>query len=188
MVQQALRCTLSDQARAGGVRLVDSLSFDVPKTKAALSALAALDCAGKILVVLGRNDEVAAKSFANLPEVVTLPADQLTAYDVLNADVVLFTDATLPGEAVESAPAAPAPKRRTAKTPAASAPEVAPVAKPATVKAKALDDDAASGDVTGGDVTDDDVTDDDADESASEDAPVDATDVEAADDSEGEEQ
>jgi len=169
MVQQALRCTLSDQARAGGVRLVDALSFDVPKTKVALGALAALECTGKILVVLGRNDEVAAKSFANLPEVVTLPADQLTAYDVLNADVVVFTDATLPGEAVEQAPAA-APKRRATKAaaPKAAAPEAAPVEEPEVAVAEAPDDDAAGGE--------------------EDNAPTEVAVAEEADDTEGEEQ
>jgi large subunit ribosomal protein L4 len=134
MVQQALRCTLSDQARSGGVRLVDEMTFDVPKTKVALGALAALDCAGKVLVVLGRHEEVATKSFANLPAVVTIPADQLTAYDVLNADVILFTDATLPGEAVE---AAAAPKKRAAK---ATGSTKAAAAKAKSEPAEAVDE------------------------------------------------
>jgi large subunit ribosomal protein L4 len=98
MVQAALRCALSDRAAAGELRLVDQLRFDVPKTKSALAALAALDCDGRVLVVVERGQENVEKSFANLEHVVTLPADQLTAYDVLGADVVLFTDATLPGD------------------------------------------------------------------------------------------
>jgi hypothetical protein len=49
--------------------------------------------------------------------VITIPPDQLTAYDVLGADVVLFTDATLPGENTEGAAR---PARRTRRTPAAA--------------------------------------------------------------------
>ena len=97
MVQQALRCALSDRARGGAVRLVDAWRFDAPKTKEARAALGALRCDGTVLVVLQREDEAAAKSFANLPHVATVPRDQLTAYDVLSADVVVFSDATLPG-------------------------------------------------------------------------------------------
>ena len=97
MVQAALRCALSDRASESAIRLVDHLSFPLPKTKDALATLAALSCEGKVLVVLGREDEVAARSFSNLPHVVTVPGDQLSAYDVLCADVVLFTDETLPG-------------------------------------------------------------------------------------------
>jgi large subunit ribosomal protein L4 len=35
MVQRALRCALSDRAQAGELRLVDALSFEVPRTKEA---------------------------------------------------------------------------------------------------------------------------------------------------------
>jgi len=100
MVRQALRCALSARASAGGLRLVDRWGFAVPRTKDAVAALGALGCSGKVLVVLERADEAARRSFANLRQVVTVPADQLSAYDVLGADVVVFTDATLPGTAV----------------------------------------------------------------------------------------
>lgn len=100
MVQQALRCALSERAGSGRVAVVDRWAFEVPKTKDALNFLAAAGCAGTVLVVLGRDDLVAARSFANLPDVATVPRDQLSAYDVLAADHLVFTDATLPGEAV----------------------------------------------------------------------------------------
>lgn len=96
MIQQALRCVLSDHARNGSLRLVDAFSFEAPKTKAAIAALAAIDASGKVLVVVGRDDNNAKKSFANLTQVMTVHADQLTTYDVLNADVVVFADHTLP--------------------------------------------------------------------------------------------
>ena len=96
MIQQALRCVLSDHARAGSLRLVESFDFDAPKTKKAIALLEALDAKGKVLVVVGRDDNNAKRSFANLPKVLTAHADQLTTYDVLNADVVVFADHTLP--------------------------------------------------------------------------------------------
>ncbi len=96
MIQQALRCVLSDHARNGSLRLVESFDFDAPKTKTAIALLEALDAKGKVLVVVGREDNNAKKSFANLPRVLTAHADQLTTYDVLNADVVLFAAHTLP--------------------------------------------------------------------------------------------
>ncbi len=125
MTQQALRCALSDRARNGGMRLIDRWTFEVPRTKDALAALGALSCEGTVLVVLARADVAAAKSFANLPEVVTIPADQLKAYDVLGADVIVFTDETLLGTATEVA-AAPAKARR---APAKAAAAVAPAAE-----------------------------------------------------------
>ena len=113
MVQLALRCALSDRAREGGICLIDRFAFAGPKTKDAIVALEGLGANGRVLVVLERSEEVAARSFANLPEVLTIPHDQLTAYDVLCADAVVFTDETLPGlaRAVDDPPSAPRPRR-----------------------------------------------------------------------------
>ncbi len=97
MIRAALRCALSDRANEGGLRLVDSFGLSAPKTKGALAVLSAIDAQGRVLVVLSRDDEVTARSLSNLPHVVTLPGDQLTAFDVLCADVIVFTDETLPG-------------------------------------------------------------------------------------------
>ena len=113
MIQQALRCALSDRAGEGRVALVDRWGFEVPKTREAFAALTVLGLEGNVLVVLGREDETAARSFANIGNVSTVPLDQLSAYDVLRADWVVFDDTTLPGETTQaaagsaSAPAAP---------------------------------------------------------------------------------
>jgi large subunit ribosomal protein L4 len=97
MVRGALASALSDRAADGRVVVTTSWDFDAPSTKAASKALAALGLDGHVLVVLGPDDEIAHKSFRNLPEVQTLPADQLNAYDVLRNDWVVFTRQTLPG-------------------------------------------------------------------------------------------
>ncbi|MHB2028723.1 MAG: 50S ribosomal protein L4, partial [Acidimicrobiales bacterium] len=79
------------------VALVDSFdAWREPKTKEALAALTTLGLEGKILVVLGRDDDVALRSFRNLMNVKTIDAGELNAYDVLDCDWVLFSDATLP--------------------------------------------------------------------------------------------
>lgn len=106
MIQLALRSALSDRAAEGKVLVVDEWAFDGPSTKAAIAALGALGVDGKALVVLADTDEVAAKSFRNLPEVQLVLARELNAYDVLCNDWVVFTRATLPGAA--SADAEPA--------------------------------------------------------------------------------
>ena len=122
MVRLALHSALSDRAGEGRVVLVDQWAFDLPKTKEAIAFLAAFDIEGRVLVVLGEEDAAADRSFANLPEVHTLLASELNAYDVLRSDWVVFTDETLPGEA-EPAAAAKATKATTAakaaKAPAA---------------------------------------------------------------------
>jgi large subunit ribosomal protein L4 len=102
MVQLALRSALSDRAAAGNVLVVDDWTFTEPKTKEAREALDALGAAGKVLIVVGREDENAAKSFRNLPNVHLMLPSELNAYDVLVSDWVIFTRETLPGtDAVE---------------------------------------------------------------------------------------
>jgi large subunit ribosomal protein L4 len=96
MVKLALRSALSDRAAEGKVVVVSRWDFDAPKTREARVALEALAVEGRVLVVLGPEEEVAAKSFRNLPGVHVLPVGELNAYDVLCSDWVVFTEATLP--------------------------------------------------------------------------------------------
>ncbi len=97
MVRLALYSALSDRAELGRVALIDSFdAWTSPKTKDATTALLALELEGKILVVLSPSDETATRSFRNLMNVKTIDAGELNAYDVLDCDWVLFTDATLP--------------------------------------------------------------------------------------------
>lgn len=104
MVRLALRSALSDRAADGKVLVVDSWNWDAPSTKAARAALGALKVSGRVMVVLSREDAVAARSFRNLPEVHVISIGELNAYDVLVNDYVVFTEATLPTSA--PAPAA----------------------------------------------------------------------------------
>jgi large subunit ribosomal protein L4 len=96
MVRLALRSALSDRAAEGKVLVVDSWSWDAPKTKDAKAALAALGAEGRVLVVLNDGDGIAARSFRNLPQVQVINARELNAYDVLVNDCVVFTKDNLP--------------------------------------------------------------------------------------------
>ena len=95
MIVAALRGSLSDRARNGNVHVIESLvTGETPSTKAALKALAEVGGA-KILVVLSRDEDVAWLSLRNVASVHALAVDQLNAYDVLNADDIVFTTAAL---------------------------------------------------------------------------------------------
>jgi large subunit ribosomal protein L4 len=114
MVWLALRSALSDRAAGGMVNVVDGWGITAPKTKEAVAALRALGAEPRerVLIVLGRDDEVAWKSFRNLGERVALcTVEELNVYDVLVADRVVFTTATLdaikargPGPGVRDVP------------------------------------------------------------------------------------
>ncbi len=103
MIRLALNSALSDRAAIERVALVESFApWSEPRTKEAEMALGALGLDGKVLVVLGREDSVAQRAFRNLINVTTIDTGELNAYDVLNCDWILFSEATLPS-AKESA-------------------------------------------------------------------------------------
>ena len=145
MVRQALRAALSDRAREGRVCLVDGWSFEVPKTKQAVASLEALGLDGNVLVVIGSQDVVAERSFGNLPEVNIVEAGQLTAYDVMVSDWVVFTDETMPGQVSDAPEGAvvSSSARRAAAEAVDETDEVAEDAAAATAGSAADETDAA---------------------------------------------
>jgi large subunit ribosomal protein L4 len=97
MIRLALYSALSDRAELERVALIDSFdAWTTPKTKSATTLLETLGLEGKVLIVLSRDDNSANRSFRNLMNVKTIDAGELNAYDVLDCDWLLFTDATLP--------------------------------------------------------------------------------------------
>jgi large subunit ribosomal protein L4 len=95
MIYAALCGALSDRARDDRIRVVGNIvSGEMPSTKEALKALAALD-SRQILVVLSRDEDLAWLSLRNVPSVQVIVVDQLNAYDVLWSDDVVFTTAAL---------------------------------------------------------------------------------------------
>ena len=92
MIAAALRGALSDRARNDRIHAVTELvGGQTPSTKSAKSFLATLTERRKVLVVIGRSDEVSAKSVRNLPGVHVIAPDQLNTYDVLDADDLVFS-------------------------------------------------------------------------------------------------
>jgi large subunit ribosomal protein L4 len=92
MIAAALRGALSDRARNERIHAITELvSGQTPSTKSAKSFLASLTENKKVLVIIGRADEVSAKSVRNLPGVHVIAPDQLNTYDVLNADDLVFS-------------------------------------------------------------------------------------------------
>src|ERR1700747_3407437 len=92
MIAAALRGALSDRARNGRIHAVTELvSGQTPSTKSAKVFLGTLTDRKQVLVVIGRSDEIGAKSVRNLPGVHVLAPDQLNTYDVLRSDDVVFS-------------------------------------------------------------------------------------------------
>ena len=92
MIAAALRGALSDRARNDRIHAVtEFVSGQTPSTKSAKSFLGSLTDRRRVLVVIGRADEVGTKSVRNLPGVHVIAPDQLNTYDVLKADDVVFS-------------------------------------------------------------------------------------------------
>jgi len=103
--------------------VIDGWNFDAPKTRDARVALDALGLKGKVLLVLDREQEAAAKSFRNLPKVHLILPSELNGYGVLCSDWVVFTRDNLPAGA--------------GGTPADAPPTDTPVADAVTTNAEA---------------------------------------------------
>jgi large subunit ribosomal protein L4 len=91
MKRLALRSALTDRARDGKIRILASLSFETPKTADAVAVLESLEVMGRILVILPSPEETVERSFRNLPHVRVDYPGNLSTYDVLLADWLVFT-------------------------------------------------------------------------------------------------
>jgi large subunit ribosomal protein L4 len=91
MKRLALRSALTDRAREGKIRVLESLSFEAPKTADAVALLESLDVLGRILLVLPKPEETVERSFRNLPLVKVDYPGNISTYDVLLADWLVFT-------------------------------------------------------------------------------------------------
>jgi large subunit ribosomal protein L4 len=147
MIRLALISALSDRAALGRVAVVDQWAFELPKTKDALRLLDAFGLDGRVLVVLGPDDVVAERSFGNLPRVETLQTSDLSTYDVLKSDWVLFTDESIPGGVGDVSDH----KRHEPEKPAET--ETAQKPKRAPRKKAAAETEGATADEAGDDVT-----------------------------------
>ena len=94
VVKLALASALSDRFNEGRVVVADDWGFS--KTKDAVAALKALGIDGTVLVVVGRDEEAAAKAFRNIPSVQLVLQDELNAYDVLCNKHILFSKKSVP--------------------------------------------------------------------------------------------
>ena len=103
MRKVALRSALSDANATGKLAVVKELVFDAPRTKDAVSLFDALELEGRILLVIAAPDEATEKSFRNLPNVKIDYPGNLSTFDVLYADRVLFTAGALDALSAQAA-------------------------------------------------------------------------------------
>jgi len=91
----ALREALSAKLQGGDVVIVDALTADEVKTKAAAAVLQMLGVNGKALLVDVKPDEKFALSIRNVAGVRFVPSNRVTARDVMDTRKVVLTQAAL---------------------------------------------------------------------------------------------
>jgi large subunit ribosomal protein L4 len=92
MRRLALRCLLSSKASGGGLKVLDKLSFEAPKTKEMIKLLDTLKLEKTALIVTSAPEANVIKSARNIPGVKTLPANTLNAVDLLSHEALLMTE------------------------------------------------------------------------------------------------
>lgn len=95
--QLARKSALSYKALNGGLMVVEDFSFEAPKTKEFVALLNNLKVSDKkLLLVLPEANKNVYLSARNLQRTEVMPASTINAYKVLNADVLVITENSLP--------------------------------------------------------------------------------------------
>lgn len=91
----AIKSVLSQKVLDGDLIVVDVLNFDAPKTKAFAEVLGNLKVTTKVLVALEADNDIAALSARNLPNVTVVPAKGINVLDVVNNQKLILTQSAL---------------------------------------------------------------------------------------------
>lgn len=89
----ALYNALSSKFAANEIVVVDQIKTENYKTKTMVDMLSAIGAGKKVLVVLDSIEPMVIKSFANIPGVKTVQANQINVYDILNCNTFVMTQA-----------------------------------------------------------------------------------------------
>jgi large subunit ribosomal protein L4 len=96
MKRLALRSALTDKGRSDGVVVVESVAMESPKTKRFAEFLSTAGLRDRrVLFVMDAFNENVVRSMRNIPKMDMILSRNINAYDVLRADVLLFTKSAL---------------------------------------------------------------------------------------------
>lgn len=93
--QLAMKSALTSKVESAELKVLDTLTFEAPKTKEMAAVLKNLEVGKKTLIVLAEVDDAVIKSASNLPNVETTLASTLNVYDILNNDSFIMTEAAV---------------------------------------------------------------------------------------------
>ena len=91
----ALKSALASKLNDKKILVVDSLKLNDLKTKTGVQLLKDLKLEGKVLFVANEDAENLSMATRNLNNVVVLFPDEINVYDILNADELVFDEASI---------------------------------------------------------------------------------------------
>lgn len=93
----ARKSALSLKAAEDSIKVVQSFNYEEPKTKQIVGLLEALKISGKkVLILTPESDKNIYLSARNIQGVSVLEANKPTTYDIMNADILLFLEDSIP--------------------------------------------------------------------------------------------
>ena len=87
----AIKSVLTSKVQENEIIVLDSLSFEAPKTKDMVNVLKNIKAAKKAIIVMDEKDENVIKSAANIPGVKTTLVSTMNTDEVLNATSLIVT-------------------------------------------------------------------------------------------------
>ena len=90
MRRAAMKSVLTSKVNDNELVVLDSLTFDAPKTKEAVAMFKAFE-AKKALVVVAESNENVYKSIRNIEGVAVIPVNNINVYDLLKYEKVIMT-------------------------------------------------------------------------------------------------
>ncbi|HSW98641.1 MAG TPA: 50S ribosomal protein L4 [Candidatus Saccharimonadales bacterium] len=94
--RQALRQALSLAASEGRIKVLESFDNAAGKVATTAKLLGKIEATGNVLIVLEHKDEVTDRAVKNLPGVKAANAAYLNVHDIMNADVLVISEKSLP--------------------------------------------------------------------------------------------
>ena len=91
----ALKSALTLKAQSKDIIVLENADVNEVKTKTVVSLLANVKAKTKSLVVVDKDSDAFVLSARNIPGVITVEANNLSVYDILNADSLVFTSASI---------------------------------------------------------------------------------------------
>lgn len=87
----AVKSALTLKAQNKDIIVVDALNFEAPSTKAAVDFLTKANAKAKTLIVIADDNDNLVASARNIPGVIVVKTNNLSVYDVLNTNSLVFT-------------------------------------------------------------------------------------------------